>query len=159
MASNGSMRRFRGGIFLSALLLPSIGLSAILPEAVGPYHRAATSPITIADRPVWAEYGLQESEAARYETPGKEGFTVSAWRLQDSTGAMAAFEWQRPARSTAGKLAPLAAETADGVLVAYGNYLLSFAGYKPSAEELAAVFSELRNVDSTVLPALPGFLP
>ena len=41
----------------------------------------------------------------------------------------------------------------------HGNYLLSFAGYKPSKEELDALNASLRNVDATVLPVLPGYLP
>ena len=152
------MRRFLTGIFLSAIFLPNLAWAAILPEALGPYHRAATMQITIFDRPVWDEYGLRESEAARYENQGKD-FTVTAYRLQDTTGAMAAFDWQRPAASTGSKLAPLAAETPDSLLLAHGNYLLAFTGYKPSAEDLAALFNGLRNVDGTVLPALPGYLP
>ena len=73
-------------------------------------------PVTVQDRPVWDEYGLKESEGARYEN-GDENFTVTGYRLQDTTGAMAAFDWQRPAASTVSHLpvalAPLAAETAD----------------------------------------------
>src|SRR5208337_1976052 len=38
-------------------------------------------------------------------------------------------------------------------------YLLSFAGYKPSKEELDALFGSLHNVDLTVLPVLPSYLP
>jgi hypothetical protein len=75
---------------------------------------------------------------------------------------MAAFDWQRPAKSIASQLAPLAAETADGgdgLLVVHGNYLLSFTGHRPDAAELGALFDGLRNVDTTVLPTLPGYLP
>jgi hypothetical protein len=72
---------------------------------------------------------------------------------------MAAFEWQRPAKSTASPLAPLAANTGGGLLVVHGNYLLSFTGHMPEAAELGALFDGLRNVDTTVLPSLPGNLP
>ena len=90
---------------------------------------------------------------------GTQSFTVTGYRLQDTTGAMAAFDWQRPAKSTASKLAPLAADTGDGLLVVHGNYLLSFSGHKPEAAELSALFDGLRNVDTTVLPTLPANLP
>src|SRR5450759_5315739 len=112
----------------------------------------------VFDRRVWDEYGLKESEAARYEN-GDEKFTVTGYRLQDTTGAMAAFDWQRPAKSTVSPLAPLAAATGDGLLVVQGNYLLSFSGHLPEAAELSALFDGLRNVDTTVLPTLPGSLP
>ena len=142
----------------AALLVPGLCLGAIWPENIGAWKRAATMQATLFDRPIWDEYGLKESEAARYEN-GDENFTVTGYRLQDTTGAMAAFDWQRPAKSTASRLAPLAADTGEGLLVVHGNYLLSFSGHKPEAAELGALFDGLRNVDTTVLPSLPGNLP
>ena len=154
MASNRGMK-----FLLAALLAPALCLGAIWPENIGAWKRATTMQATLFDRPIWDEYGLKESEAARYESGGKD-FTVTGYRLQDTTGAMAAFQWLRPARSSASKLAPLAAETADGgMLVVQGNYLLSFSGHKPDAAELGALSDGLRNVDTTVLPILPGNLP
>jgi hypothetical protein len=145
--------------FLFAVLLaPALCVGAIWPENIGAWKRAATMQATLFDRPIWDEYGLKESESARYEN-GSESFTVTGYRLQDSTGAMAAFDWQRPAKSTASKLAPLAADTGEGLLVVHGNYLLFFSGHKPEAAELGALFDGLRNVDTTVLPTLPGNLP
>ena len=153
MASNGKMK-----FLLAALLAPALCLGAIWPENIGVWKRAATTQATLFDRPIWDEYGLKESEAARYENAG-ENFTVTGYRLQDTTGAMAAFQWQRPAKATASKLAPLAAGTAEGLLVVEGNYLLSFNGHTPEAAELNALFEGLRNVDTTVLPSLPANLP
>ena len=153
MASNRGMK-----FLLAALLAPGLCLGAIWPDNIGVWKRAATTQATLFDRPIWDEYGLKESEAARYEN-GPEDFTVTGYRLQDTTGAMAAFDWLRPAKSTASKLAPLAAEGEDGLLVVHGNYLLSFTGHKPDAAELGALFDGLRNVDTTVLPTLPANLP
>src|SRR5437763_9381293 len=105
-------------LFLAALLLPSFGWATIWPDAIGAWHRAANTPVNIQDRPVWDEYGLKESEGARYEN-GQESFTVTGYRLQDTTGALAAFDWQRPAKATASKLmalAPLSAETDDTLI-------------------------------------------
>src|SRR5207244_7148477 len=109
------------------LRLPGLLSAAICPDTIGPFHRAGANPVKFQDRPIWDEYGLKESEAARYEN-GKETFTATGYRLQDTTGAMAAFQWQRPAQSTVSKLAAMAAETADAMLLVYGNYLLSFSG-------------------------------
>src|ERR1017187_4862571 len=153
MASNREMK-----FLLAAVLAPALCLGAIWPENIGAWKRAATTQATLFDRPVWDEYGLKESEAARYEDGGGN-FTVTGYRLQDTTGAMAAFDWQRPAKSTPSHLAPLAAGTGEGLLVVHGNYLLSFSGRKPEAAELSALFDGLRNVDTTVLPSLPGNLP
>ena len=156
MASNREMK-----FLLAALLAPALCLGAIWPENIGAWKRAATMQATLSDRPLWDEFGLKESEAARYENAG-DNFTVTGYRLQDTTGAMAAFDWQRPAKSTASQLAPLAAATSDaggGLLVVHGNYLLSFSGHAPDAAELGALFDGLRNVDTTVLPNLPDNLP
>jgi len=153
MASNEKMK-----FLLAALLAPGLCLGAIWPENIGAWKRTATMQATLFDRPIWDEYGLKESEAARYEN-GDQGFTVTGYRLQDTTGAMAAFDWQRPAKSTTSNLAPLAADTGEGLLVVHGNYLLLFNGHKPDAADLKAMFDGLRNVDTTVLPTLPGNLP
>jgi hypothetical protein len=149
---------------LAALFVPGLCLGAIWPETLGPWHRAASLRAVLADRPIWDEYGLKESEAARYEN-GDAQFTATAYRLQDTTGALAAFDWQRPAQSTPATLAAmtapaaLAAETADSLLVVRGNYLFAFGGRKPEAADLTILFDGLRNMDTTTLPSLPGFLP
>jgi len=111
--------------FLFALLLPALAQAAIWPDVIGDWHLTATSKPVLTDSPLWDEYGLQESEAATYQN-GSAKFTATAWRLQDSTGALAAYDWQRPAHSQPSKLGALAAETADGLLLVHGNYLLSF---------------------------------
>jgi hypothetical protein len=145
-------------LFVLGFLVSAIGLAAILPETIGPYHRASTSQASPPDRPLWEEYGLKDSETAAYEN-GADKFAATVYRLQDSTAALGAFDWQRPVKSTPSKVANLAAETADSLLLVHGNYLLAFAGYKPGTVELDAVTQALRNVDTTSLPALPGYLP
>src|SRR5215467_8306781 len=94
------------------LLLPVLGSAAMLPESLGVFHRSATSSAALADKPVWDDYGLAASESATYGN-GKDKFTVTVWKLNDSTGAMAAFDWQRPTKSTPSNLASLAAEGQD----------------------------------------------
>jgi hypothetical protein len=153
MASNREMK-----CLFAALLAPALCLGAIWPDNIGAWKRVATMQATLQDRPIWDEYGLKESEGARYEN-GNETFTATGYRLQDTTGALAAFDWQRPAKSIASPVAPLAADTTDGLLVVHGNYLLAFNGRKPEPAELSALFDGLRNVDTTVLPTLPNNLP
>ena len=145
-------------LLLATLLLPALAGAAILPDAIGDYHRSANSQPALSDQAVWDEYGLKESEAATYQS-GAGKFTLTVWRLQDTTGALAAFQWQRPRESTPASGTMLAAETPTSLLAVHGNYLLAFAGYKPAAEELTGLFGSLANVDSTSLPALSGFLP
>ncbi len=143
---------------LSICALAATASAAILPEAIGPYHRAAVSHPAISDRALWDEYGLKEAETARFENEGTR-FTVTAYRLLDTTGSMAAFQWQRPAESKPSKIAPMAAETPDSLLAVHGNYVIAFTGYKPSADEWKELSDGLKNVDTTPLPVLPGYLP
>lgn len=143
---------------LFAVLLPALSHAAIWPDAIGPFHRTATAAVTLADRPVWEEYGLKDSESATYEN-GASRFTATAWVLADPTSALAAFDWQRSGNSSPSKVANLSSETPDSLLLVHGNYLLSFNGYKPAPAELAAVAATLRNVDDSNLPTLPGFFP
>ena len=140
------------------LLLPVLASAAILPDAIGSYQRGAVTQPALADRPLWDEYGLKNFESAIYQD-GKSRFTATAYQLQDTTGSMAAFDWQRPAQATQSTLAALASETADSLLLVHGNYLLSFTGYKPTQPELDAIAANLKQVDATSLPALPQHLP
>ena len=152
MASNRYMK------FLLPLLLPLLASAAILPDTIGPYHRTSANQPALADRAIWDEYGLKDYEAVSYEN-GKSKFTANAYQLQDTTGALAAFDWQRPSSSKPSKLGALAVETSDGLMLVHGNYLLDFEGYKPSQPELDAIAGDLKLVDQTPLPTLPQHLP
>jgi hypothetical protein len=144
--------------FFAILLLPTLAGAAILPDAIGAFHRVATSQPAIAARDLWDEYGLRDYESGAYEN-GAAKMTATAYQLQDSTGAMAAFDWLRPATSKVSRAATYAAETSAGLLVVRGSYLLTFEGYKPTNSDVDAVVGGLRNMDSTPFPTLPGYLP
>ena len=132
--------------FSLCLLLPALAAAAVWPETIGDWKRAEVAPAAVTDRPVWDEYGLKEAETATFEN-GDRKFTATGYRLVDPTGAMAALQWQTPATPQKGRIA------------AHGNFLFSFANYQPSAAEFTALTNNLRNLDTTPLPALPGFLP
>lgn len=144
-----------------AFLVSTVGAraqSALWPEQFGQYQKVSSRATALTDRPVWEEYGLQQAEEADYSS-GTDKFRARAYRMKDPTGAMAAFQWQRPPGAQPSKLANLAVETTDGAMLAYGNYLFEFRGYKPQATELAALFDRLPRLDQSALPTLPGYLP
>ena len=143
---------------LALLSVPCLLAASILPDTIGPAHRTAESQPVLTDRAVWDEYGLKAWEAATYKA-GPASFTVTAWQLRDPTAALAAFDWQRPETAQPSRLAPLAATTRGGLLFAHGQYLLAFAGHQPPADELTALGQALKNVDTSALPVLPGYLP
>jgi len=132
--------------------------AAIWPEQLGPFTRGPVQAVSLDDKAVWDEYGLLESEQTTYKGEGK-AFTVSAFRLKDPTGAMAAFQWQRPASSKPSKIGELAAETQDEVILAFHNYLLRFQGWKPDGAELVPLLETLPQIDQGSLPTLPGYMP
>lgn len=143
----------------AALLVFVLGGSAwaaIWPDQLGTAKRISDKPLTVSDQALWSEYGLQEAEQAEYETPK---FTAIAYRLQDSTGALAAYQWQRPKNAKQSQLGKLAAETPEQAMVAHGNYLLVFKGHNPSVQELATLFQSFPKLDQSPLPALAGYLP
>jgi hypothetical protein len=141
-----------GAVFTSA----APAGAAIWPDQLGGAAKTATTPVTLKDRPLWDEYGFEQAERAEYGA-GATKFTATAYRLKDTTGALGAFEWQRPDDARPSKVAALAAETRDGTLLVYYNYLLQFAGWKPQTADLEPFFRQLRNVNAAALPK--AYLP
>jgi hypothetical protein len=142
----------------AAVLPAQAPAQPIWPEQIAGFTRASAQPATPADRPLWDEYGLRDAEQATYTAGGRK-FEAVAYRLNDSTGAFAAFQWQRPADARPSQAAALAVETREGVLVAHGNYLFRFMGWKPKAADLAPLLQGLKKVDHAALPVLPKYLP
>lgn len=141
-----------------SLLLGVAAQAGIWPEDFGPGKRTSVSGANVTNQKLWSEYGLQESEKATYASD-TEPFTATAYRVQDSTAALAAFQWQRPKDAKPSSLGPLAAETADGLSIAHGNYLLVFQGTKPLISDLERLYLTLPKLDQAPLPALAGYLP
>lgn len=143
---------------LLALILPAVSFAGIWPDSFGAFHRVSAKPIEVSDRPLWDEFGLQQTEQAQYELQAKK-FTGTAYRLQDSTGALSAFDANRPADAKPSKLSKLAVESGDTVILAYGNYLLKFEGYTPTVAEIDAMVENLPKLEQSPLPALSSYLP
>lgn len=143
---------------LATLLLPAVGFAGIWPDTFGAFHRSSVKALDVSDRPLWDECGLQQAEQAEYAFQAQK-FTGSAYRLQDSTGALAAFDWQRPPDAKSSTLGKLAVESGDSVILAYGNYLLAFRGYKPSVGEIDTLVQVLPKLEQSPLPDLSGYLP
>ena len=118
-------------LFLALALLARLAAAETLPDAFGGHPRTTfVKPARIGGG-LWDELGLKYSDAAEYANVPAPS-TVSLYQLADSTAAMAAFYWQRPASSKPSNAASLAAETSDSLLLVHGNYLVRFDGYKPS---------------------------
>ncbi len=130
---------------------------AILPDTIGAWQKGEHSPAAPPDQKVWVEYGLQDSETAPY-SDGDRHFTISAWRFNDATGAMAAF-YEIRADAHPAALMGLAAEDPDRQFVAAGNYLFVFKGYRIKPEELSHVVATVPQYEHSPLPSLPKYMP
>ena len=124
------------------LLIGTCSFAGVWPEQLGSAKRASVSQPKLSDQKLWDEYGLQEAETAAYGA-----FTATAWRLQDSTAALAASFWQKGSAKE------------NEFFVAHGNYLLKFDGSKPTDADLQQLYSQLPKLDESPLPALVNYLP
>jgi len=95
---------------VSLLLFLSSLQAGIWPEQFGQAKRLAVKTVAISNQKLWSEYGLQEVEQAQYES-GSEKFTATAYRLQDSTAALAHSIWRAPQDAKPSQLGQLAVET------------------------------------------------
>ena len=136
--------------------------AAILPDQIGEFAKGETKPLAAQDPVLYQEFGFISAEQAPYTAPSGKGdkrFSVSAWRLHDSTGALALFEARRSALATPAKLSALSAKTPDGAIFAYGNYVFQVVGDVPEQKDLELLFIQLPQLDNAPLPALAANLP
>ncbi|MEP7367124.1 MAG: DUF6599 family protein [Acidobacteriota bacterium] len=143
---------------LALILLPAVSPAAIWPEQWWEYKRTSLNMITPDDAMVWKEFGLKEAERATYDD-GKVKFTASAWRLSDSTAAMAVFQWQHPAGWRKSKLTDLALENGQNAYFTFGNYVILLEGHIPDEEKRQILFVQLPRLERAPLPILSSYLP
>jgi len=144
---------------LLLLLAACAANAAILPDTIGDWKKGAAAPAIAGDQKVWQEYGLQDSETAEYAAAGPKGYAISAFRFADATGAFAAFNQARPADGQPVSVTGLGVANAADEVVAVGNYLFIFKGYKPNPEELNHVVGTAPRYSQSPLPTLPKYLP
>ncbi len=150
--------RLAPGAWPLLLLAVSVANAAILPDQIGDFTKGQTKTLAGPDPALDQEFGVVAGEQAPYIS-GQKRFTASAWRLHDSTGALALFEAERPAAATPAHLSALYAKTPEGAVAAYGNYVFRFTGTVPEQKDLELLYAQLPQLDRAPLPALIGNLP
>ena len=140
------------------LLMAAAAQAAILPEQISDFVRGEETPVKLENRALWDEFGYDDSAQASYSGPGGK-FRLTVWRLKDSTGAMAAFRWMRPAGAVDSKWEKLAVETPDLLFFAFGNYLFRYEGRHPKEGEFDQLIAKLPRLEKGALPSLPAALP
>ena len=140
---------------MGALVFGGSSSAAILPDTIGDWKKGPGTAATMPDRKVWQEYGLQDSETAEYSAAGQK-YSISAYRFADATGALAAFDQARPDDAKPVEVTGLGAANASDEVVAVGNYLFVFKGYKPKPEELNHLVGTAPHYGQSPLPTLPS---
>ena len=140
-------------------LLTGAAQAAIFPDHLGTYQKSAPKTIGIPDKELYDEYGLEATESAEYTSPDKKPISATAWRLHDSTGALALFDSRRPPGATRSDFAQLAVHTSDGTIFVFGNYVFQFTGGMFDQPVLNELYTQLARVENGPLPALSTFLP
>jgi hypothetical protein len=153
-------RRLKPALAVLALALAAApAQAAVWPEKWGEHTRSKAAPVAIADPALWAEYEGEEAETASFKSPIGP-FRATAWRLRDSTSALAWFYATRPVNCTPIRNAKAGCTTPGLAALAIKNYVFLFEGWRPLDRELAELEKNLPNVRSGGgLPNLPRYLP
>lgn len=117
--------------------------AAIFPERLGEYLRGEPKPLAAPDQQLFVEYGFEEGEQADF-IAGDQRFTATAWRLHDSTGALAVLQLRRGPKAE---------------VVQHSNYVLELQGTKLDEATRSQLYATLPKVYDAPLPPLTGFLP
>lgn len=143
------------------LLLPiaclAIPLAAgILPDRLAGAMKSDVKPFPAPDAALFEEYGFEGGEQAAFGPT-----TLKVWQFRDATGAMAAFQFARPADAAPEKtnINQMAVKTPDGQMNLYGNYVVRVTGKIPAEDQLAEVYLALKKVEKSPLPVISTYLP
>lgn len=146
-------------LVLAALAIALPAGAQIFPDQVGDYQKAAPKTLSAPDQPLYSELGLDATEQADFKNPAGRAFSAAAWRMRDSTGAMALFELRRPPGASPAKLMELSVRTSDGMILAFGNYVFQLTGDLPGETEIGQLWARLPKLEQSPLPTLMSYLP
>jgi hypothetical protein len=139
------------------------GGATILPPSIGPLRQTGTIgsvPTQEADSKVFKEFGFVQSEQAEYRGPRPKGTgTIALYRMKDATGALALWDWLRPAESRRCQISERCAQWGTHVLINDANYVLEFQGITPTKAELEGLISSLPDRHPSDLPPVLNFAP
>jgi hypothetical protein len=126
----------------------------ILPAQWDHAARTAFENVKPANASLWSELGFESAARAQYAQT-----TVTAYRMKDTTGALAAWEFLRPADARNCQLAPFCSQTTDRAITFDTNYVVEFDGRLPDKDGVAALFAALPEQHESSLPSMLTFVP
>jgi hypothetical protein len=146
----------------SLILLTALACAAHAQIWPDTWHGSTRSKVVIPpidDRMLWVEVAGEAAETATYSGPVGR-FTATAWRLKDSTAALAWYQANRPANCTPGRNSFSLCTTPGTQIQARLNYVLRFDGWRPVEAEFKELETKLPRFRSGGgMPNLPSYLP
>jgi hypothetical protein len=150
------------GLITALVIGLTVHLSAeVLPARLGSLRQTAqTGPVAmqLADSAAFKEFGFVSSESADYRGTKTKG-TLNAYRMKDATGALAAWDWLRPAEARRCQLDEHCAVWGNTVLINDANYVLEFRGLSPTKADLQSLVTTLPDRHPSDLPPVVNFVP
>src|SRR5208283_4853831 len=130
----------------------------LLPKQWSSAHRGVANGAAQGDAALWNEFGLVASESAAY-SGARLNTNVTAYRFKDTTGALAAWEYLRPAPGKSCQLAPSCSEDGTRLAVFDANFAVVFTGKHPTKKQVDDLFQQLPGKHESSLPAILTFVP
>ena len=154
--NSGQWSVVSGQLILAAVIGVFPAAGGILPDRLAGVMKSDVKAVEPPDAALFDEYGFEAGEQATFGPS-----TLTAWRFRDSTGALAAFQYVRPADAKPLKstINQGAVRTSKGAIFEYGNYIVQVSGKVPEDDELAPVYLALAKVQQAPLPVLSTYLP
>jgi len=121
-------------------------------------RQAESLPGQPADSAAFNEFGFVSSESAEYRGSKTKG-TLIAYRMKDATGALAAWDWLRPADAHRCQLDEHCAAWGNTLLINDANYVLEFRGLSPTKADLQSLVTALPQRHPSDLPPVLNFVP
>jgi len=106
------------------------------------------------DQAIWREFGLADTQTVK-----QGAHSITAYRMKDPTGALAAWQWQRTADDHACAVTVFCAQNKTRTLINEENYVLAVDGAPLTREHLDSALNALPNRRDTSLPAILTFVP
>jgi hypothetical protein len=128
------------------------------PKDPEPAVRGAVEAVKLDDAALASELGFDAGERSQYT--GGQRVNVTVWRFKDPTCALVYYLGSRPADGRRAPLPRLSSQSGSTAWLAFGNYVVRLEGWIPQRDrEVLGLLNQLPRLDSSALPALPGYLP
>ena len=156
----GSVCRLLSYAIVALTLVASQGFAVdLVPEALGDFLREGADPISPEQSDLYAEFGFEEGQRGTYRTQDGRRLEVEAYRFQDGTGGVAAYQWMRPEGGEFVPYGERAIEKGSTTVIHFGNFTVRMIGDEAYDEHIEAMLSFLPRVALQASPPVLKFVP